>query len=78
MSKGGIPYRASTVLLAYNSRVVTTPPKTMDALLVWIKANPGRFTYNQPSGGGSGYAFAQSVIDTYMTDADIKTLVNAS
>ncbi|CAB4982515.1 unannotated protein [freshwater metagenome] len=76
LAKGGIPYRASTVLLAYNSKVVATPPKTMDDLLVWIKANPGRFTYNQPSGGGSGYAFAQSVIDKYMTDADIKTLVN--
>lgn len=75
MSKGGIPYRASTVLLAYNSKVVTTPPKTLDALITWIKDNPGRFTYNVPSGGGSGYAFAQTVIDKYLTAAERTTLV---
>jgi putative spermidine/putrescine transport system substrate-binding protein len=75
MSKGGIPYRASTVLLAYNSQVVTTPPKTLDDLIAWIKANPGRFTYNVPSGGGSGYSFAQTVVDKYLTDAEIEKLV---
>ncbi|HEY3292089.1 MAG TPA: extracellular solute-binding protein [Candidatus Nanopelagicaceae bacterium] len=72
--KGGIPYRASSVLLAYNSTNVPTPPKTLDALLAWIKAHPGKFTYNVPSGGGSGYAFVQTVIDKYMSAADRKTL----
>jgi putative spermidine/putrescine transport system substrate-binding protein len=76
ISKGGIPYRASTVLLAYNSKVVSTPPKTLDDLITWIKANPGRFTYNVPSGGGSGYAFAQTVVDKFLTQAEIDTLVN--
>ena len=75
LSKGGVPYRASTVLLAYNSRVVAAPPKTLDELITWIKANPGRFTYNVPSGGGSGYAFAQTVIDKYLTATEINTLV---
>ena len=42
--KGGIPYRASTVLLAYNSKNVTTPPKTLAELLVWAKEHPGKFT----------------------------------
>lgn len=73
--KGGIPYRGSSVLLAYNSKNVPTPPKTLDALLAWIKANPGKFTYNAPSGGGSGYAFVQTVVDRYISDADRKTLV---
>ena len=73
--KGGIPYRASSVLLAYNSTNVKTPPKTLDDLLAWIKANPGKFTYNVPSGGGSGYAFVQTVVDKYLSNADRSTLV---
>ena len=35
----------------------TNPPKTLDELLAWIKANPGQFTYNSPKSGGSGGAF---------------------
>jgi putative spermidine/putrescine transport system substrate-binding protein len=73
--KGGIPYRASSVLLAYNSTTVPNPPKTLDALLVWIKAHPGKFTYNVPSGGGSGYAFVQTVVDKYLSAEDRNTLV---
>ncbi|MFM7889980.1 MAG: extracellular solute-binding protein [Actinomycetota bacterium] len=72
--RGGIPYRASTVLLAYNSKNVKTPPKTLTELLAWIKANPGKFTYNAPSGGGSGYSFVQTVIDSQMTAAENATL----
>jgi putative spermidine/putrescine transport system substrate-binding protein len=73
--KGGIPYRGSSVLLAYNSKNVTTPPATLDDLLAWIKAHPGKFTYNAPSGGGSGYSFVQTVVDKYLTNADRNTLV---
>ena len=72
---GGIPYRGSSVLLAYNSKNVTTPPATLDDLLTWIKAHPGKFTYNAPSGGGSGYSFVQTVVDKYLTDADRTALV---
>ena len=73
--KGGIPYRASLVLLAYNSKNVKTPPKTLAELLAWAKANPGKFTYNAPSGGGSGFAFVQTVLDTNLTKKEIETLV---
>ena len=66
-SNGTIPYRASTVLLAYNSKNVTKAPTTLNELLAWIKANPGKFTYNVPSGGGSGYSFAQTVLDMNLT-----------
>lgn len=76
--KGGIPYRGSSVLLAYNSKNVPTPPKTLDDLLAWIKANPGKFTYNAPNGGGSGYSFVQTVVDKYLSDADRKTLVQVA
>jgi putative spermidine/putrescine transport system substrate-binding protein len=66
-ANGTIPYRASTVLLAYNSKNVTKAPKTLDEVLAWIKANPGKFSYNVPSGGGSGYSFVQTVIDMNLT-----------
>ncbi len=66
-AQGGIPYRASTVMLAYNSTKVTKVPKTLDELLAWIKANPGKFSYNVPSGGGSGNSFVQTVVDMNLT-----------
>jgi putative spermidine/putrescine transport system substrate-binding protein len=67
---GGIPYRGSSVLLAYDSKTVSTPPKTLNDLLAWIKANPGRFAYNSPSTGGSGGAFVSTVLDKYVPAAD--------
>lgn len=67
---GGIPYRGSSVLLAYNSTAVSTPPKSLDDLLAWIKANPGKFAYNSPSTGGSGGAFVATVLDKYVPAAD--------
>ncbi|MBO0796374.1 MAG: extracellular solute-binding protein [Ktedonobacteraceae bacterium] len=57
-----IPYRASSVVLAYNSQFVKDPPKTLSDLLTWIKAHPGKFTYNSPNTGGSGSAFVQAVL----------------
>ncbi|WP_308466046.1 extracellular solute-binding protein [Rathayibacter soli] len=65
----GIPYRGSSVLLAYNSDAVKTPPKTMDDLLAWIKANPGKFTYNTPNTGGAGQSFVTAVLDKYVPAA---------
>jgi len=68
--KGAVPYRASSVLLAYNPAKVADPPKTLDALLAWIPAHPGRFTYNSPKSGGSGQAFVVSVLDRTTPTAD--------
>lgn len=62
VSSMAIPYRASSVVLAYNSQDVKQPPTTLDEVLAWIKANPGKFTYNSPDTGGSGSAFVQAVI----------------
>ncbi|HVJ48475.1 extracellular solute-binding protein [Desulfitobacterium sp.] len=50
-------FRGSTVLLAYNSDKVATPPKTDKELYEWIKSHPGRFAYNDPTTGGSGDSF---------------------
>lgn len=57
-----IPYRGTSVYLAYNSDVVKNPPKSMDELYTWIKKNPGRFTYNDPSTGNSGFSFVANTI----------------
>jgi putative spermidine/putrescine transport system substrate-binding protein len=58
----GVPYRASSVILAYNSAEVKDPPKTSDDLVAWIKNNEGKFTYNPPDKGGSGGAFVTRML----------------
>ena len=70
-----IPYRGSSVVLAYNSDKVKSAPKTLGALLDWIRANPGKFTYNSPNTGGSGYSFAETVVDSLLTPAILKQMV---
>lgn len=57
-----IPYRGTSVFLAYNSDTVKEPPKTADELYQWIKDNPGRFTYNDPTTGNAGFSFAANTI----------------
>lgn len=64
-----IPYRASSVLLAYDTTKVTDPPTSLDGLLAWIKNHPGEFTYNSPASGGSGSAFVTTVLDKYVPTA---------
>ena len=61
-----IPYRGSSVVLADDSKNVASPPKSLSALLTWIKAHPGKFTYNSPNSGGSGYSFAETVVDSFI------------
>jgi putative spermidine/putrescine transport system substrate-binding protein len=39
------PYGSAQVVMAYDSAKVQQPPRTIDALLEWIRANPGKFTY---------------------------------
>ncbi len=55
-------YRGTSVFLAYNSTYVKNPPKTEDELHAWIKANPGKFAYNDPSTGGAGNSFVQTTV----------------
>ena len=62
------PYRGTTVILAYNSAKVATPPTTMDELVSWIKANPGRFAYNTPGTGGAGDSFVRTTVYNFIND----------
>jgi putative spermidine/putrescine transport system substrate-binding protein len=71
-----IPYRGSSVVLAYNTDHVKTPPKTLAGLLDWIRSNPGKFTYNSPNTGGSGYSFAETVVDSTISQGDLTQMVN--
>lgn len=57
-----IPYRGTSVYLAYNSETVPNPPKTAEELYQWIQDNPGRFTYNDPSTGNAGFSFVANTI----------------
>jgi len=70
-----VPYRGSAVLLAYDSTKVTKVPRTLDDVLAWIRANPGRFTYNTPSSGGSGGSFVETVVDRYTSPTHLSTLI---
>jgi putative spermidine/putrescine transport system substrate-binding protein len=59
-----MPYRGSQVLLAYDTTKLAAAdaPKTWEALVAWIKANPGQFIYNRPDKGGSGGNFVRRAI----------------
>ena len=57
-----VPYRGTTVLLAYNSETVANPPTTAEELYQWIKDHPGRFAYNVPSTGGAGLSFLSTAL----------------
>ncbi|WP_322904074.1 extracellular solute-binding protein [Paenibacillus sp. SGZ-1009] len=61
-----VPYRASSVVLAYDSSRVSSPPKTADELYAWIRQHPGRFAYNDPATGGSGNSFVDTAIYNFL------------
>ena len=69
-----VPYRATTVVFAYDSERVPEDelPHTWDELAAWIEAHPGRFAYNEPDTGGAGKAFVQSAIYRLIEDPEAK------
>lgn len=75
VEKNAIPYRGSSVLLAYLPSKVPTPPKSLDDLLAWIKSHPGKFAYNSPDTGGAGDSFVQTVLGKYLSP-DMLTKMN--
>lgn len=71
VSYRAIPYRSSAVVLAYDSAKIASPPTTLDELLEWIRQHPGKFAYNDPSTGGSGSSFVQTVIYKDLPEEEI-------
>ena len=65
-----VPYRGTTVVFDYNSEFMPEPPQTWDELVEWMKANPGRFVYNDPDTGGAGKAFVIASIYRQIDDPD--------
>ncbi|MED4038487.1 extracellular solute-binding protein [Niallia taxi] len=63
-----VPYRASSVVLAYNSDKVKDVPTTAAELNAWIEKNPGRFAYNDPNTGGAGSSFVLSTVYNELDD----------
>lgn len=63
-----VPYRGTTVVFAYDSAYLPEPPQTWDELTEWIKANPGRFTYNDPDTGGAGGGFLNCALYRLIDD----------
>lgn len=57
-----VPYRGTTVVLAYDSERVKEVPTTAEELYKWIKDNPGKFAYNTPGSGGAGNSFVTTAI----------------
>lgn len=57
-----VPYRGTTVVLAYDSEALPTPPETVEELHQWIKDNPGKFAYNTPGSGGAGQSFVVTTV----------------
>lgn len=64
-----MPYRGTTVVLAYNSDAVKEPPKTTEELYQWIKDHPGRFAYNTPGSGGAGGSFVTTSVYNFMDES---------
>lgn len=57
-----LPFRGTTVVLAYDSERVTDVPTTAEELYQWIKDNPGKFAYNTPGSGGAGGSFVTTAV----------------
>ncbi len=70
-------YRNQTGLL-YNPEKVKNPPQTFDELVKWMEENPKQFGFSDPTKGGTGEAFIQTVIshvggglDKYKGDTEL-------
>jgi ABC-type uncharacterized transport system YnjBCD substrate-binding protein len=57
-----IPLFKSQTVIAYNPSMVSNPPKTMEEIVSWTKANPKKFGYNGVKGGMSGVAFTTAYL----------------
>ena len=61
-----IPYRGTTVVLAYNQDDVKNVPTTTAELVDWIKENPQRFAYCEPGTGGACDSFLVSSVYNFL------------
>ncbi|SHF97228.1 extracellular solute-binding protein [Vibrio gazogenes] len=67
-----MPMFHSQTAIAYNSDLISNPPKSYDELVKWTEENPKAFGYNGIKNGMSGVSFVTGWIYAYGSDA--KTL----
>jgi putative spermidine/putrescine transport system substrate-binding protein len=70
-----VTFYPSGPLFEYDPNVVKDPPKTVDDLLAWAKANPGKFQYAVPANSGPGRTFLMG-LPYLLKDKDPKDPVN--
>jgi putative spermidine/putrescine transport system substrate-binding protein len=70
-----VNYYPSGPLLEYAPERVPDPPQTVDELLQWAKANPGKFMYAQPANSGPGRTFLMG-LPYLLGDQDPRDPVN--
>src|SRR4051812_48775133 len=63
------PWGMAKFVLFYDRARVPEPPETIDALLAWAAAHPGRFTYPAPP-DFIGSTFLKHVLYASVTDPD--------
>lgn len=61
-----MPLNQAQFVLIYNMKLLPSPPQTLSDLVTWIKANPGKFTYPNPSVDAvTGLAFIKHFLYYY-------------
>ena len=63
-----MPFRGTTVVLAYDEERVESVPTTAEELYTWIQENPGRFSYNTPGSGGAGSSFVTTAVYNFLDE----------
>jgi putative thiamine transport system substrate-binding protein len=64
------PWEMAQFVFVYDSARLPQPPKTIEALLAWAKAHPGRFTYPQPP-DFIGLTFLKQVLVDSVADKSV-------
>lgn len=63
------PWHKAQFTLAYNADVISDPPTTLEGVLEWAEANPGRFTYPAPP-DFTGSVFVREVLASVSGGSD--------
>ncbi|HEX2914531.1 MAG TPA: extracellular solute-binding protein [Chloroflexia bacterium] len=70
-----VTYYPSGPLFEYDGTKIQTPPKTVDELKTWIKANPKKFMYARPANSGPGRTLIMG-LPYLLGDKDPKDPIN--
>jgi putative spermidine/putrescine transport system substrate-binding protein len=67
------PWQSAQFVMAWDTARFAEPPRTLDGLLAWVKAHPGRFTYPAPP-DFSGSVFTRHFLLAKGFDAGLAAL----